>query len=406
MATIAAVIASTHHPFYYRASTSTGADRPPFADEWVEKIERFRETLTRARPDVLVMVGSDHFHQLWLDNMPQFLVGKAPFFDANFYNEEREFGLPRMTLPGQEDLASHILRNGLDRNFDLAFSNELRIDHSITCPIITLRPQADLPIVPIYTNIFAPPLPQPRRFVELGRTIRELVESWPSDLRVAIIGTGHLSLELGGPRQFGPHGPDPDFDRKAVEWIATSNLSGCLAEVTLDSLHAPGNATHGFMDFMLMMGVAGENVVADHVGHPRPLPHHGGVFHLVPEGKCPVSKYLLDKFLYTVDRDPELVERYREDPAGTVEWWEAEMANQILSCTTGERSTWLAFDDEERRALREHDHVRLFEMGAHPFLTLTLFIAMFERDHGPLEYQIAYGKAMAHLKLPYPDIAT
>ena len=39
MATVAAVIASTHHPFYYRASTSVGADRPPFADEWVAKIE-------------------------------------------------------------------------------------------------------------------------------------------------------------------------------------------------------------------------------------------------------------------------------------------------------------------------------------------------------------------------------
>ena len=49
---------------------------------------------------------------------------------------------------------------------------------------------------------------------------------------------------------------------------------------------------------------------------------------------------------------------------------------------------------------------RCSTMGAHPFLTLTLFIAMFERDHGPLEYQIAYGKAMAHLHLPYPDIAT
>ena len=101
MATVAAVIASTHHPFYYRASTSTGADRPPFADEWVAKIEAFRQTLTRAEPDVLVMVGSDHFHQLWLDNMPQFLVGKAPFFDANWYNEEREFGLPRMLLKGE-----------------------------------------------------------------------------------------------------------------------------------------------------------------------------------------------------------------------------------------------------------------------------------------------------------------
>ena len=131
MATVAAVIASTHHPFYLKASTATGAERPPFADEWVSKIEDFRDTLTRAEPDVLVMVGSDHFHQLWLDNMPQFLVGKAPVYDANWYNEEREFGLPRFRLDGHEELSSHILRGGLDAGFDLAFSNELRIDHSL-----------------------------------------------------------------------------------------------------------------------------------------------------------------------------------------------------------------------------------------------------------------------------------
>ena len=119
-----------------------------------------------------------------------------------------------------------------------------------------------------------------------------------------------------------------------------------------------------------------------------------------------MSKYLLDKFLYTVDRDPELVERYRSDPAGTVEWWEREIANSILNCHGAERSTWLAFSEEERRALRSHDYVALFGMGAHPFLTLTLFIAMFERDHGPLEYQIAYARAMERITLPYPDIAT
>ena len=119
-----------------------------------------------------------------------------------------------------------------------------------------------------------------------------------------------------------------------------------------------------------------------------------------------MSRYLLDKFLYTVDRDPELVERYREDPAGTVAWWEAEMANRVLNCVEAERSTWLSFTEDERRALREHDHVALFQMGAHPFLTLTLFIAVFERDHGPLEYQKAYGRAMQHISLPYPDIAT
>ena len=119
-----------------------------------------------------------------------------------------------------------------------------------------------------------------------------------------------------------------------------------------------------------------------------------------------MSTYLLDKFLFTVDRDPELVERYREDPRGTVEWWEAERANQILSATAQEASTWLRFDDAEREALATHDYPTLFAMGAHPFLTLTLYIAMFERDHGPLEYQIAYGKAMEHLSLPYPDIST
>src|SRR6201994_3675363 len=125
MATVAAVIASTHHPFYLRASTSAGADRPPFPDEGVPKIEAFRAPLTRARPDVLVMVGSDHFHQLWLDNMPQFLVGKAPFYDANYYNEEREFGLPKLLLTGDEELSAYLLRQGMDAGFDLAFSNEL-----------------------------------------------------------------------------------------------------------------------------------------------------------------------------------------------------------------------------------------------------------------------------------------
>ncbi|WP_371402958.1 hypothetical protein OHA10_34335 [Kribbella sp. NBC_00662] len=119
-----------------------------------------------------------------------------------------------------------------------------------------------------------------------------------------------------------------------------------------------------------------------------------------------MSKYLLNKFLYTVDRDPDLVERYREDAAGTVSWWEQEMANQLLNCAVAEKSTWLEFTDEERRALREHDHVALFGLGAHPFLTLTLFIAMFERDHGPLEYQKAYGRALQEHALPYPDIAT
>ncbi len=120
-----------------------------------------------------------------------------------------------------------------------------------------------------------------------------------------------------------------------------------------------------------------------------------------------MSKYLVNKFLYMIDRDPELVERYRTDPRGTTAWWEAEQSGRLLNCHTGEATTWLAFEDAEREALAGHDHVALFELGAHPFLTLTLFIAMFERDHPePLGYQLAYGQALQHFSRPYPDIAT
>ena len=148
------------------------------------------------------MVGSDHFHQLWLDNMPQFLVGKAPYSTPTGTTRNASSACPGSgSRPGGPGVAT--LRGGLDGDFDLAFSNELRIDQ--TCPIITLRPQADLPIVPNYTNIFAPPC---GKRCPAGRWRAGL-----SDLRVAIIGTRHRApLELGGPRQFGAPGSDPAFE--------------------------------------------------------------------------------------------------------------------------------------------------------------------------------------------------
>ena len=78
----------------------------PQAPEWKRKVESYRETLARARPDILVMVGSDHFHQIFLDNCPQFLIGKADRYDATFWNEEREFGIPKYVLEG--DMAMSI----------------------------------------------------------------------------------------------------------------------------------------------------------------------------------------------------------------------------------------------------------------------------------------------------------
>ena len=110
-----------------------------------------------------------------------------------------------------------------------------------------------------------------------------------------------------------------------------------------------------------------------------------------------MSKYLVNKFLYTIDRDPDLVERYRQDPRGTVQWWEAERGCVILNCIAPERSTWLEFTPAEREALATHDYVALFELGAHNFLLLTLFIALFERDYSePLGFQRQFAARLSH----------
>lgn len=265
MAELTAVLASTHHPFYYKATTSPEAERPDFAAAWQRKVEAYRETLTAADAEVLVMVGADHFHQFFLDNYPQFLIGQQEVYDATFYNEEREFGIPRYTLQGDVEFSRHMHHELLAKDFDFAISHELKIDHSIICPIITVRPEADLPVVPVYTNIFVPPLPSPRRFYQVGRAIREIIDAYPSEKKVAAIGTGHLSLELGGPRQFGEHGPDPLFDADAIEWLSMGNIDAILENVTQESMSQAGNATHGFLDLLLMAGIAGPGEHAAYV---------------------------------------------------------------------------------------------------------------------------------------------
>jgi protocatechuate 4,5-dioxygenase beta chain len=256
----------THNPFYLRATSAGAPGHHPQADTWISKVEAHRRTLDAAAPDVLLIVGSDHFHALFPDNMPAFLVGKAPFLDATFANEERQFGLPSMVLRGDVDLADWVLRYGLERGVDFAFSNELRLDHSIVCPIVALRPQADLAVVPVLANVFCPPMPPPRRFLEVGRLLGEAIRAYPADVRVAALGSGHLSLELGGPKQFGDHPADPAFDEQALRWLGDGAVDEILAHVTLESLDRAGNATRGFLTFLTMLGMT-DACPADHADH-------------------------------------------------------------------------------------------------------------------------------------------
>jgi len=119
-----------------------------------------------------------------------------------------------------------------------------------------------------------------------------------------------------------------------------------------------------------------------------------------------MSRYYVNKFLFTVDRDPELLRRYKEDPRALVTSWEQAVGPQLNSV---EFSTVNDFTDAEREALINHDIVALFEMGAHFFLSLTIFIAIYDEDwtakYGPLSFQRDFAKRLAHWEgRDYPPV--
>jgi protocatechuate 4,5-dioxygenase, beta chain len=257
MAQIVSIMGITHNPFMPRLFKQPS--RPPGCAKVEERIDMMRKKLEEAKPDVLVTIGNDHLHQFFMDNMPAFMIGKMDCYDGTFYDEIREFGLPTHRIPGDLEMSDAIMEGAFDKGVDFAYSNELTIDHSIIVPLTFVRPEMDIPIVPILTNCIAPPLPRPRRFYEVGQAIRSVIDALPTKKRVAIVVSGHLSLEVGGPRQFERKLMDPNFDASAVGWIAQGDVNGAVNHCSFDQLKQSGNMTHGFLNFIMMMGVAKAN---------------------------------------------------------------------------------------------------------------------------------------------------
>jgi hypothetical protein len=70
-----------------------------------------------------------------------------------------------------------------------------------------------------------------------------------------------------------------------------------------------------------------------------------------------------------------------------------------------ERTSWITLTDEEKQALVDRDYARLYELGAHWFLTLTFYIAVYE-DEYPDFFAFARDYAEKVSNLGYPDFAT
>jgi hypothetical protein len=123
-----------------------------------------------------------------------------------------------------------------------------------------------------------------------------------------------------------------------------------------------------------------------------------------------MSKYYVNKFLFSVDRDPKLLQRYTENPEAFVAAWEQSIGPRLLNSEV-ELSTVHGLTDDERRALVDHDFVALFEMGAHFFLNLTIFVGIYDEPYaaklGPLTFQRLFADRLQHWRgSDYPSVET
>ena len=254
MAQIVSIIGITHNPFMPRLFQQP--QQPPGAAKVKERIAMMRQKLAEAKVDVLVCIGNDHLHQFFMDNMPAFMIGKMEQYDGTFYDEEREFGLPKCKLQGDLDVSDAIMEGAFDRGVDFSYSNELTIDHSIIVPMMFVRPEMDIPIVPILTNCIAPPIPRPKRYFEVGKALRAAIDSLPTNKRIGVLVSGHLSLEIGGPKMFEPKLTDPNFDANAVGWIVNGDIDAAAEACAPANVIQYGNMTTGYLNFLMMMGLA------------------------------------------------------------------------------------------------------------------------------------------------------
>ncbi|MBN6191561.1 hypothetical protein JQN58_32325 [Aneurinibacillus sp. BA2021] len=247
MAELVLAAATPHNPLLWRAM------REPYPPDLVAvaaNFRRIREAIAEAEVDALIVLGTDHVRQFFADNSPAFIVGKAASYHGTYENEVRTFGMEYAELTGHPELAAQIAgREVLPEAIDFSVSHEWRLDHSFVLPLQYVRPELDLPIVPIHANAILPPLPSAARFAALGHHLRAAVESWDGGARVALLTSGHMATDVGGPRTFNGS-PDPAFDAEAVGWMRDGDLDAAIAGCRFDRIMAAGNVTYQYVNIV------------------------------------------------------------------------------------------------------------------------------------------------------------
>ncbi len=176
------------------------------AEAFRDSLATARQRLVDARPDVAVVIGSNHFRGFFLDMIPAFTMGVGEVIAAG------EAGTPKGPQKTDPAFAQQVAAHLVEAGVEVAISARLQIDHGQSHAIQYLLDGIDIPVVPLVINVFAQPLPTLPRCAELGRRLAEAVEAVGEGRRVAVIASGGLSHQLPWPSDWAaPQNEDEEF---------------------------------------------------------------------------------------------------------------------------------------------------------------------------------------------------
>jgi gallate dioxygenase len=276
MATIIGGIGSSHTPTIGFA-VDAGKQNDPVWAPIFEAYRPVREWLETRKPDVLFFIYNDHVTSFFFDHYSAFALGVG-----ESYAVADEGGGPR-NLPEVEahgDLARHIGRSMMAEEFDMSFFQKRPLDHGCLSPLSVMWPyEGGWPgrIIPLAVGVLQFPIPTARRCFKFGQALRRAIESYPEDLKVAIVATGGLSHQVHGERAgFN----NPEWDERFLKLIESD------PDVLADMTHARYAELGGWegaevIMWLVMRGALPEGVRCLHKSYY--LPSMTGIANLILE---------------------------------------------------------------------------------------------------------------------------
>jgi hypothetical protein len=251
MAQVVGVYNTAHSPFCYtpaerwnevRATRSLREDVPmedlETQKEKEARIQKgfatLRENLNAKKPDVIVIFGDDQLECFDFNNYPSFAVYVGEEFEGHLATAAgrpaampvggQRPEAPKAKVKGHPDLAVKILTGLMARKFDPAFCMDMPkpdrgIGHAFMRPFESITDH-DTPVIPILLNCYYSPQVTAERCYELGKAVREIIEEYPEDIKVAVVGSGGLWHTPGAKNAW----LDEEFDQGTLKYMSSGDI--------------------------------------------------------------------------------------------------------------------------------------------------------------------------------------